>query len=121
MKRKNEKRNIELLFSDILEDISTDQTDLSRSNSQNSALRIFTPAQRILREQVLQIICDFSAREQKILKMRFGLDDGVMHTFEEVGEELGVTSERVRQIEKKLIPKLQKSLKEISEEYYKIE
>ncbi len=63
-------------------------------------------ARRILREQVLMIINDFSPREQKILKMRFGLEDGITHTLEEVGQEFGVTRERIRQIEAKSLEKI---------------
>lgn len=63
-------------------------------------------ARRILREQVIQIIGEYSPREQKILKLRFGLEDGVTHTLEEVGEEFGVTRERIRQIEAKVLEKI---------------
>ena len=45
-------------------------------------------------------------REQKIIKMRFGLDDGVTHTLEEVGKEFGVTRERIRQIEAKALERI---------------
>lgn len=45
-------------------------------------------------------------REQKILAMRFGLEDGVIHTLEEVGKEFGVTRERIRQLEALTIEKI---------------
>lgn len=61
---------------------------------------------QILREYVQEILTDLEPREQKILKMRFGLEDGVTHTLEEVGEEFGVTRERIRQIEAKALERM---------------
>ncbi|MCX6782122.1 MAG: sigma-70 family RNA polymerase sigma factor [Candidatus Magasanikbacteria bacterium] len=61
---------------------------------------------QILRDYVKEAIKDLSAREQKILEMRFGLTDGVTHTLEEVGQEFGVTRERIRQIEAKALEKI---------------
>lgn len=63
-------------------------------------------ARRVLREQMISIINDLTPREQKILRMRFGLDDGITHTLEEVGREFGVTRERIRQIEAKSIERM---------------
>ncbi len=63
-------------------------------------------ARRLLKEQLGEILVDLSPREQKILKMRFGLEDGVTHTLEEVGKEFGVTRERIRQIEAKSLDKI---------------
>jgi len=63
-------------------------------------------ARRLLKEQLKDILVDLSPREQKILKMRFGLDDGITHTLEEVGKEFGVTRERIRQIEAKSLEKI---------------
>ncbi|MDX1535445.1 MAG: sigma-70 family RNA polymerase sigma factor [Candidatus Spechtbacterales bacterium] len=62
----------------------------------------------LLRERLSEITSDLSPREQKILKLRFGLDDGVTHTLEEVGKEFGVTRERIRQIEAKALEKIRK-------------
>ncbi|GAC1413115.1 MAG: RNA polymerase sigma factor RpoD [Candidatus Doudnabacteria bacterium] len=61
---------------------------------------------QLLREYVQEILHDLDPREQKILKMRFGLEDGVTHTLEEVGEEFGVTRERIRQIEAKALERM---------------
>ena len=67
--------------------------------------KISSPAQeaslRILRDQIADILKDLSPKEQRILEMRHGLSDGIMHTLEEVGQEFGVTRERIRQIEAK--------------------
>jgi len=61
---------------------------------------------QILKGYVQQVLKDLDPREQKILKMRFGLDDGVTHTLEEVGKEFGVTRERIRQIESKALERI---------------
>lgn len=58
---------------------------------------------QLLKDHVREIIKSLSPREQKILEMRFGLADGVTHTLEEVGQEFGVTRERIRQIEAKAL------------------
>ncbi|MBI2003232.1 MAG: sigma-70 family RNA polymerase sigma factor [Candidatus Wildermuthbacteria bacterium] len=63
-------------------------------------------ARNLLKERLKDILNDLSAREQKILAMRFGLEDGVTHTLEEVGQEFGVTRERIRQIEAKALEKI---------------
>lgn len=61
---------------------------------------------KLLEDHVQEVLVDLSPREQKILKMRFGLDDGVTHTLEEIGREFGVTRERIRQIEAKALDKI---------------
>tara|TARA_B100001250_G_C19740826_1_gene762985 strand:+ start:68 stop:1075 length:1008 start_codon:yes stop_codon:yes gene_type:complete len=63
---------------------------------------------QLLKEQVQTILSTLSDREQKIVKMRFGLDNGKSHTLEEVGQEFAVTRERIRQIEAKALAKLRK-------------
>jgi RNA polymerase primary sigma factor len=65
-----------------------------------------TAGRQILREYVQKVLKDLDPREQKILKMRFGLEDGVTHTLEEVGKEFGVTRERIRQIEAKALERI---------------
>lgn len=63
-------------------------------------------ANRLLKDHIKEILVDLMPREQKILRMRFGLDDGITHTLEEVGKEFGVTRERIRQIEAKALEKI---------------
>jgi len=63
---------------------------------------------QLLKEHIKEILDFLSAREQKIIRMRFGLEDGRSHTLEEVGQEFGVTRERIRQIEAKALTKLKR-------------
>jgi RNA polymerase primary sigma factor len=63
---------------------------------------------QLLKEQVKDMLGALTEREQKILKLRFGLEDGKQHTLEEVGQEFSVTRERIRQIEAKALAKLRK-------------
>jgi RNA polymerase primary sigma factor len=63
---------------------------------------------QLLKEQVQAVLSTLSDREQKIIKMRFGLENGKSHTLEEVGQEFAVTRERIRQIEAKALAKLRK-------------
>ena len=65
-------------------------------------------ASQLLKEQVQSVLSNLSDREQKIIRMRFGLDNGKIHTLEEVGQEFAVTRERIRQIEAKALAKLRK-------------
>lgn len=68
-------------------------------------------SRKILKEHISEILKVLTPREQKILKIRFGLEDGVTHTLEEVGQEFGVTRERIRQIEAKALEKIRESQK----------
>jgi RNA polymerase primary sigma factor len=63
-------------------------------------------ARSLLKNRLHEVLIDLTAREQKILALRFGLEDGVTHTLEEVGQEFGVTRERIRQIEAKALEKI---------------
>lgn len=63
-------------------------------------------SQELLRDQIREIVGNLTERERKILEMRFGLEDGVTHTLEEVGKVFNVTRERIRQIEAKALEKI---------------
>jgi RNA polymerase primary sigma factor len=65
-------------------------------------------SRKLLKDRLKEISSELTPRELKILGMRFGLEDGVMHTLEETGEEFGVTRERIRQIQAKALEKLRK-------------
>ena len=78
---------------DFIEDTSTVNPEAYANN-------------RFLREEIDRILLTLNEREQKILRMRFGLDDGIVHTLEDVGKECNVTRERIRQLENKALRKL---------------
>lgn len=75
---------------------------------EDSATPEESASNQLLKEQVQGVLSTLSEREQKIIKMRFGLDNGKSHTLEEVGQEFAVTRERIRQIEAKALAKLRK-------------
>ncbi len=60
----------------------------------------------LLREQIADALATLSEREARVLELRFGIGDGISHTLEQVGQEFGVTRERIRQIEAKALKKL---------------
>lgn len=102
----------------ISQDTVSLETSVGDSDDEDSVLGDFiedvktiTPdrvaAMQLLKDHVTDIIRELSPREQKILEMRFGLQDGVSHTLEEVGQEFGVTRERIRQIEAKALEKIE--------------
>jgi len=76
-------------------------------------------SRKLLKDRLKEISSELTPRELKILGMRFGLEDGVMHTLEETGEEFGVTRERIRQIQAKALEKLRKhkELKKVKDYY----
>jgi RNA polymerase primary sigma factor len=63
-------------------------------------------ASKMLKEQLLHILDTLTPREEKVLRLRYGIDDGKSRTLEEVGKEFNVTRERIRQIEAKALRKL---------------
>jgi len=80
-----------------LGDFIEDDEAISPSDSTN---------RQIMKENIHYMLQYLTPREQKIIRMRFGLDDGIGHTLEEVGREFGVTRERIRQIEAKILQKM---------------
>ncbi len=102
----------------IKQDISSLDASI-RDNEDDSVLADFiededtvTPEEsatsQLLKEQVKDMLNVLTEREQKIIRLRFGLEDGKSHTLEEVGGEFQVTRERIRQIEAKALAKLRK-------------
>jgi RNA polymerase primary sigma factor len=92
-----------------LSDFIKDETSMSPDQLANQAL---------LRDQIKEVLIDLTEREQKILAMRFGLDDNISHTLEEVGKVFGVTRERIRQIEAKALEKIRGHSKAVKLEGY---
>ena len=86
------------------------RTRSSRGVSEASTRVVVSPAEAVinvnLKEQTAQVLRSLTAREEKVIKMRFGLEDGSEHTLEEVGQSFAVTRERIRQIEAKALRKL---------------
>lgn len=108
---------------DISQDTVSMETSISnKSDDKESTLADFiedtqtkSPSRivqlELLKNYISEIIDELQPREKKILEMRFGLTDGITHTLEEVGQEFGVTRERIRQIEAKALEKTRKSHK----------
>lgn len=83
----------------VLSDFIEDEDTISPEESATSQL---------MKEQIKDLLSALTEREQKIIRLRFGLEDGKYHTLEEVGQEFSVTRERIRQIEAKALAKLRK-------------
>ena len=102
------------LFGQSLIDIKyySVQDGLSQKNIQNFIQDDNVPvpadaaAFTLLKEQLEEVLGTLTEREQKVLTLRFGLEDGRARTLEEVGKEFNVTRERIRQIEAKALRKL---------------
>ncbi len=91
-------------------------------NEDNSSLGDFIPddsltgpvdaaSKKLLKEQMIEVLGQLNKREQEVLMLRFGLEDGQSRTLEEVGQKFGVTRERIRQIEAKALRKLRHPLR----------
>ncbi len=86
-----------------------DEEDFSLSDvieDQGAEVPVDAATRVLLNEAVQRALCELSEREQEVVRLRFGLDDGRIRTLEEVGRIFGVTRERVRQIETKTLAKL---------------
>lgn len=104
----------------VIENISQETISLEQpvgDDDDKSTLENFIPddkilrpdqesSRRILSDQIREVLGELNPKERKILEMRYGLLDGIQHTLERVGEEFGVTRERIRQIEAKVHEKL---------------
>jgi len=104
----------------IIENISQETVSLEQpigDDNDKSTLENFIPddkilrpdqesSRRILSDQIKEVLNELNPKERRILEMRYGLLDGIQHTLERVGEEFGVTRERIRQIEAKVHEKL---------------
>jgi len=104
----------------VIENISQETISLEQpvgDDDDKSTLENFIPddkilrpdqesSRRILSDQIRGVLGELNPKERKILEMRYGLVDGIQHTLERVGEEFGVTRERIRQIEAKVHEKL---------------
>jgi len=107
----------------VIENISQETVSLEQpvgDDDDKSTLENFIPddkilrpdqesSRRILSDQIREVLSELNPKERKILEMRYGLSDGIQHTLERVGEEFGVTRERIRQIEAKVHEKLRQN------------
>ena len=117
--------NLEVEKIHIIEQINQDTVSLEQpigDDDEKSTRGEFIPddkilrpdqdaSRRILSDQIKEVLDTLNPKERKILELRYGLNDGVQHTLEEVGQEFGVTRERIRQIEAKVHEKLRNNEK----------
>lgn len=104
------KQDIQSLDATIGGNDEDDASELGNFVEDDSAVRPEEATdEHLLKEQVMEVVNELSDREQKIIKLRFGLDGGRPHTLEEVGAEFAVTRERIRQIEAKALIKLRRN------------
>jgi len=84
-----------------------DETNLGDFiEDQNAAAPVEVAVRNLLTDEVAEVLHELSDREQEVVRLRFGIDDGRPRTLEEVGKQFGVTRERIRQIEAKTLAKL---------------
>ena len=99
-------KNVVSLDTPIKEDEDSSLVEFIPSDANLDDVVIHAVEQKNLREKIEELLTGLNDQEQKVLRMRFGLDDDDPKTLEEIGKVLGVTRERIRQIEAKAIRKL---------------
>ena len=86
--------------------METEWMNETPSGTQDAPAPAEAVAVTLLKEQLMDVLNSLTPREAKVLRLRYGLDDGKARTLEEVGKEFNVTRERIRQIEAKALRKL---------------
>ena len=99
-------KNVVSLYTPIKEDEDSSLVEFIPSDANLDDVVIHEVEQKNLREKIDELLTGLNDQEQKVLRMRFGLDDDDPKTLEEIGKVFGVTRERIRQIEAKAIRKL---------------
>ena len=93
---------------ELAEKLGTTQSVISRLEDADYEAPAELVAQLMLKGHIDRILASLGEREQAVVRLRYGLDDGETRTLEEVGRQFGVTRERVRQIEAKTLAKLRR-------------
>jgi RNA polymerase primary sigma factor len=73
-----------------------------------------TASDNLLQEQIYEVLDDLPPREAQVLKLRYGLHDGIAYRLQQVGDRMGITRERVRQIEAQALSKLRNSARRLT-------